>query len=59
MYQQRDQEFEILQRFGAEQNHYDKSHLPQIVLPAIPARMRATTENSRIIMETIIIQNLI
>lgn len=51
-------DFEILQRFGQEQ-HYDKSNLPPIILPSIPTRMRADTDNSRVVMETIIIQNLI
>lgn len=52
-------DFEILQRFGADGSHYDKSNLPPIILPSIPNKMRANTENSRVFMETIIIQNLI
>lgn len=51
--------FELLSRLQLDQNHYDKSHLPPIILPAIPTTMRATNENSRIIMETVIIKNLI
>ena len=30
-----------------------------MILPAIPSKMRATNENSRIVMETLMIQNLI
>jgi hypothetical protein len=30
-----------------------------VILPAIPSKMRATNENSRIVMETLMIQNLI
>ena len=50
--------FEILQRFGND-NNYDRSNLPPVILPAIPSKMRATNENSRIVMETLMIQNLI
>jgi hypothetical protein len=58
---QQREEFEILQRFGVEQTHYDKSNLPPVFLPTIPSKMRASAsdENPRVIMETIIIQNLI
>ncbi len=52
-------EFEILQRFNAEASHYDKSNLPPVILPAIPSKMRANKTDSRLKMETIIIQNLI
>jgi len=52
--QARRDEFEILQRFGADQQ-LDKSNLPAVVLPSIPSKMRADTENSRIVMETVII----
>ncbi len=38
-------------------SHYDRSNLPPIILPQVPHRMRASAqqENSRVIMETIII----
>lgn len=51
--QRQQNDFEILQKFDS--HHYDKSNLPPIILPSIPSRMRADTENSRIVMETIII----
>jgi dynamin 1-like protein len=52
--------FELLSRLHLDHSQLDnKSHLPPIILPQMPPRMRATTENSRIIMETVIIQNLI
>lgn len=47
-------DFEILQRFNGEK-HYDRSNLPPVILPSVPTKMRAESENSRIIMETIII----
>ena len=47
-------DFEILQRFGADQQ-IDKSNLPAIILPSIPSKMRADTENSRVVMETVIV----
>lgn len=55
---QNNEGFEILQRFGND-NNYDRSNLPPVILPAIPSKMRATNENSRIVMETLMIQNLI
>ena len=37
-------EFEILQRFGADQSSIqDKSNSPPVILPAIPSKMRAST----------------
>ena len=56
---QNNEGFEILQRFSNEQSSYDRSNLPPVILPAIPSKMRATNENSRIVMETLMIQNLI
>ena len=55
----RPDEFEILQRFNGDQFQNDKSNLPQVILPAIPSKMRANKSDSRLTMETIIVQNLI
>ena len=52
-------EFEILQRFTGDSYQYDKSNLPPVILPAMPSKMRANKSDSRLIMETIIVQNLI
>ena len=52
-------DFEILQRFGNEPSAYDRSNLPPVILPSIPQKMRASNENSRMVMETLMIQNLI
>jgi hypothetical protein len=39
---------------------YDNSNLPPIILPQIPLKMRGACEgNSRVLMETRVIQNLI
>lgn len=58
---QRDNDFELLHNQFIDGNQYDRSNLPPIILPQIPHKMRASPsqENSRVIMETIIIQNLI
>jgi hypothetical protein len=51
----RPDEFEILQRFNGDQFQNDKSNLPQVILPAIPSKMRANKSDSRLTMETIIV----
>lgn len=54
----KDSDYEFLHRQMAEGHMMsDKSNLPPIILPQIPHKMRANAsqENSRVIMETIII----
>jgi dynamin 1-like protein len=54
------EEFEILQKLGADGSGLDRSNLPPVFLPAIPSKMRGNfAGNPRALMEVIMVQSLI